>query len=500
MTLLTQRRVDDTQTALLSADAYWWRFCLLILALKFSLLALDPLPKLFMGDSGSYIWTALTGWMPPDRSFLYGYVIRWSSVWTGSLNSLMVIQVFVGAGTALVFASTCRLIFQLSPRLSYVFGILCNIDPLQLLWEHYVMTETISLFLYVVMLRYSFLYLRDRSVHDLALVQVLAVTLLSFRLSYLILVQVSTVVLPIMAFLPLAHSRFRGGSKAPSRTSIVKQISYHLLLSVLLMLVLHRGYQEINGALSHREPDYGYDTGLHLLAVWAPALKPEDAVDPRLAQVIAQGGEYHIERLGRRNSQRFTPGLLIDRWLKLEGDAKKANEIGKQTAMRALRRNSLQILYLAAQTFAQYWDLKDLRHYMRLDLGHADLTLEQCSMLAEHFHLATNGRIRGAPPTILQTYFLRSYLYCLLVMTAPLLAGASLLLRRTRTYCALVLLHATITLAVVTTFAPNPSVRYLQPVSLLTLLILAVYAKALSDRRLIRGALIISDIRKNDPV
>jgi hypothetical protein len=498
MTPPALRRVD-TQTAFLSADAYWWRFCLLILVLKFSLLALDPLPKFYMGDSGSYIWTALTGWMPPDRSFLYGYVIRWSSIWTESLNSLVVLQVFVGAGTALVFASTCRLIFQLSPRLSYFFGILCSIDPLQLLWEHYVMTETISLFLYVVMLRYSFLYLRDCRVRDLVLVQVLAVALLAFRLSYLILVQVSTVILPIMAFLPLAYARFRGDSKASSRTSIVKQVSYHLLLSMLLMLVLHRGYQEINGALSHREPDYGYDTGLHLLAVWAPALKPEDAVDPRLAQVIAQGGEYHIESLRGRNSQRFTPGLLIDRLLKLEGDAKKANEVGKQTAMRALRRNPLQILYLAAQTFAQYWDLKDLLHYMRLDLGHADLTLEQCSTLAEHFHLATDGRIRGAPPTILQTYFLKSYLYCLLVMTAPLLAGASLLLQRTRNYCALVLLHATITLAVVTTFTPNPSVRYLQPLSLLTLLILAVYAKALSDRRAIHGALVTGDVPKKDP-
>jgi len=500
MTQPTPRRVDDTQTALLSADAYWWRFCLLIFALKFFLFALDPLPKFYLGDSGSYIWTALTGWMPPDRSFLYGCVIRWSSIWTESLNSLMILQAFVGAGTALVFASTCRLIFQLSPRLSYVFGILCSIDPLQLLWEHYVMTETISLFLYVVMLRYSFLYLRDRRVRDLVLVQVLAVVLLSFRLSYLILVQVSTVILPIMAFLPLAYARFRGDSKAPSRTSIVKQVSYHLLLSMLLMLVLHRGYKEINGALSHREPDYGYDTGLHLLAVWAPALKPKDAVDPRLAQVIAQGGEYHIERLAKRNSQRFTPGFLVDRWLKLEGDAKKANEIGEQTAMRALRRNPLQILYLAAQTFGQYWHLKDLQHYMKLDLGQADLTREQCSMLAERFHLATDGRIRGAPPTILQIYFLRSYLYCLLVMTAPALAGASLLLRRTRNYCALVLLHATITLAVVTTFTPNPSVRYLQPVSLLTLLILAVYAKALSDRRAIHGALITGDIRKNDPV
>ena len=168
----------------------WWVFCLFIVSLKFFLLALDPLPKFYMGDSASYIWTALSGWIPPDRSFIYGYVIRWS-VWTESLTPLMILQVFVGAGTALVFTSICRSIFLFPLRLSYVFGIFCSIDPLQALWEHYVMTETISLFLYVVMLRYSFLYLRHRRVRDLVLLQALAVALLSFRLSYLILIQVS---------------------------------------------------------------------------------------------------------------------------------------------------------------------------------------------------------------------------------------------------------------------------------------------------------------------
>jgi hypothetical protein len=53
----------------------WWLFCALILAIKLLLLWLDPTPKLFMGDSGSYIWTALTGWIPGDRSYFYGYVV-----------------------------------------------------------------------------------------------------------------------------------------------------------------------------------------------------------------------------------------------------------------------------------------------------------------------------------------------------------------------------------------------------------------------------------------
>src|SRR6266853_883175 len=118
MTPPTPRRVEDTQTVLLSRDAYWWRFCFLIITLKFSLLALDPLPKMFMGDSGSYIWTALTGWMPEDRSFLYGYVIRWSSLWTGSLTSLLILQVFLGAFSLILVEFICLSVLGLALGLS----------------------------------------------------------------------------------------------------------------------------------------------------------------------------------------------------------------------------------------------------------------------------------------------------------------------------------------------------------------------------------------------
>src|SRR6267143_4502387 len=150
-------------------DAHWWLFCFLIVALNFLLLAFDPLPKLFMGDSESYLWTALSGWMPPDRSFLYGYVIRWSSLWTGSLTSLLILQAFLGAITSLLVALVCRSVLGLAPGLSYLFGVLCSLDPLQLVWERYVMTETVSLFFYALVLLFSFLYLKQRCLWQLEL-------------------------------------------------------------------------------------------------------------------------------------------------------------------------------------------------------------------------------------------------------------------------------------------------------------------------------------------
>jgi len=232
-----------------------------------------------------------------------------------------------------------------------------------------------------------------------------------------------------------------------------------------------------------REPAYLYATGLHLLAFWAPILVPADASDERLARIIEQGDEFDIKELTARNNQRFAPDYLVDRWQEVEPDGPRASQIAKETALRALRRNPLQVLHLAARTFAQYWNLKDLRHYARIDLGHNDLTLEQNSILAESFHLATDGRIIGVPPTVLQRYFLLSWPYCYFLLLSPILGVSALYLAREKQLALLLLLHLVIILAVTFTFAVAPSLRYLQPASVLTLLTVALCFRAFLNSR-----------------
>ena len=82
----------------------WWLFCALVLAMKLLLLWLDPTPKLFMGDSWSYIWTALKGWIPEDRSYFYGYLVRWLPAWPHSFTPLLVIQALASRATAITVA------------------------------------------------------------------------------------------------------------------------------------------------------------------------------------------------------------------------------------------------------------------------------------------------------------------------------------------------------------------------------------------------------------
>ena len=299
-------------------------------------------------------------------------------------------------------------------------------------------------------------------------------------MSYLLVVQVSTVLLPIIAFSPLLLERWRkrrgtrGDRVTPVRTTFV-----HLAASIVMMLLFHGAYKQVNGLITGREPAYLYATGLHLLAFWAPLLVPTDASDERLARIIEHGDEFDIKELTARNDQRFAEGHLVPRWQEEEPDVERANQIAKETALRVLRRDPLGVLRLAVQTFAQYWSVKDLRHYATIDLGHNDLTVEQRAMLADEFHFTTDGRIIGAPPTLLQRFFLLSWPYCYFVLLSPIMGASGLYLTREKPMALVLLLHLVIILAVTFTFSVAPSLRYLQPVSVLSLLAVAICLRAL---------------------
>src|SRR5882757_246175 len=218
----------------------WWLFCALIFAIKLLLLWLDPTPKLFLGDSGAYIWTALTGWIPSDRSYFYGYLVRWLAVWPHSFGPLLLSQMLVSAVTAIVFALICRRFFEMSNRLCFFFGLMCALDPCQLVWERYVMTETFSLLVYVLVLYWSLAYLRDRRLWQLAVVQALSVLLIGFRMSFLPVVQACTILLPLIAFARrgLPGLRNRSEAHAPVAGALTTGLM-HLIASITMMFVMH---------------------------------------------------------------------------------------------------------------------------------------------------------------------------------------------------------------------------------------------------------------------
>ena len=461
----------------------WWLFCVLIVAIKLLLLWLDPTPKLYMGDSGSYIRTALIGSIPRDRSYFYGYLVRRLAVWPHGFTPLLVAQALASGATAIVFALICSRFFEMSNRLSFLFGLLCALDPCQLVWERYVMTETFSLLVYVLVLYWSLAYLRDRRLWQLAIVQALSVLLIGFRMSFLPVVQACTILLPLIAFARcgLPALRKRSEARAPDGGVLTTGL-IHVIASIAMMFVMHGAYKYANGWLSKREPAYLYNAGEHLAAVWSPALEPSDATDSRFRDLIANGHQFKIDDLTLRNAQHFGEGLLIDRWRKIEKDRRNRDRLARETAMNALRRRRLQIAGLALKTYMGYWGIASIQSYAREDLGGGELTDEQLKVILEKFRFATVKLLPAQPFSLLQRYFLVGWPYYFILVVSPLTCALATWVSRQRAFVFLLFIQASILMVVITALSPQASVRYLQPVSMLTLLSIAICTDWLARR------------------
>lgn len=454
----------------------WVWFCLGILLVKVLFFALDPLPKFIIGDSAAYIQTAMTGWIPEARSYFYGYVIRWSSVGIESLNGLLVLQLLLSAMASIIAARIGRVIFQLSSAWACLLGLLCALDPLQLLYERYVMTEAISLFLYAALLHRSFLYIRDHRLRDLVFLQLISVLLIGFRMSYLILVQLNTILLPLLAFSgEIWRSLQRRGGETASRWQVFRIFGAHLLVSVLLMFLLHSGYKRANGWISHRPPAYLHATGVTLLAFLSPVLEPEDTSDPDLANLIRHGNELGLKDVHLRDNQRFSPGYLIDRFSRLHPERSGAERLAKEAALNALRRDPLGVARIAWQVYGDYWSVAAIKESAERDFCADNPPRDDfIALLARSFHLTLSKEV----PTnsVLQRYYVNAWPYYFVLLLAPFLALLATLFRSTRKYALLLFIHLSLIVTVSVTFGGH-SLRFFQPVSFATLLVIALLAK-----------------------
>src|SRR5262249_16684688 len=133
-----------------------------------------------------------------------------------------------------------------------------------------------------------------------------------------------------------------------SRLQFLKRAQFwrHFGVSLATMFLLDHAYQHANGLLSHREPSHLHDSGYFLLAACGPVLRPSDASDPRLAEIIKHGAEFGLGDISLRNAQRFAEGGIVDRWRRIENNRRKSNKIASQTALNALRREPLAVISL----------------------------------------------------------------------------------------------------------------------------------------------------------
>jgi hypothetical protein len=446
---------------------------IVLIAVKLIIFALDPAPLLFMGDSATHIETARRGYVPRERSYTYGLLVRALAVWPGTMATLVLAQVLASAMTAWLLALALVRFFSVRPAVAFAAAFCCCLDPLLIVHERFVLTETFAQTLFAAHVVCALWYLHRVDLVPLCIASLTGLFLLSFRTVYVPLILFNALFLPFLAVfrmpqvLPLANR--------------AKRCALHLGFSFLITTLLHAGYREWLGQMINTSPAYLPDGGLFLITAWAPIISPEDHVDPRTEQVIKEFTEEHfpLKDPSLYDFHRWNKDGLVHHLCRaFHGNYDATNQAAHQTAMNALRRDPKAVAWMGVQRYLKYLRiLHDPRYQLLGEQGAGtlltesflqdmkstfdwnDATIPSSMTPAKHYHLA------GTPWYFLLLHFPLVGLVSLISCRSPARAGALL-----------VFLNGTLQLIVILVLA-TPCIRFLCPLSFCVLIALGIIAE-----------------------
>jgi hypothetical protein len=238
-----------------------------VLAVKAIFLVLDAEPSFHFRESAVYLATAIGKWIPPGNSFVYGLLLRPVALWSRSLTSMVIMQAAL-SGIASWLVGVCLVRYFASGfTIAALCSLACAIEPLQLRAERYVLTECVATFVFAVFLVAIFSYLKTSSLSLLALIQILAVLLVTLRNSFVPAAWIASFLIPLvsrraMSFWRSSRSSIRHGLGGIKWISAVRFVLVPMLFSVILSQSLLFGYRRLYTELLRQQPAYPNRAGL----------------------------------------------------------------------------------------------------------------------------------------------------------------------------------------------------------------------------------------------
>ncbi len=450
--LPTQRSLDSSKW---SGNALC-HFIVIALAVKGALLIADPSPQIFLGDSGSYLYTALTGWIPPDRSFLYGFLIRWLSVTSGSLFSLVLSQVLASSVSAGLVGWMLRRFLATSKPFAVIATILCSLDPIQLMYERFVMAETFSLMATLFFVSSLLLFVDNGQQRYLVFASVAGLVAVALRISFLPAVVALSFSAPVIRF--FLKEPGQPISAKTRRTSFV----FSLALITVCHFSLYTGYKILNGRLSSAPPAYQYADGISLLSAWCPVMTSSDLQAVGLSGNILEGTAART--LESRRAHRWLSDGISAALDRQYADPLEANAVAKKLAFHILQRDPLGVAVLGVRTYLRGWQRNVIRNCIKEDTGaQRPIPPDLFQSLERHFHIAVDKR--GNQKTLSKSYFARGIQwYRILLLTPILLVITTGFARgRDRAFLLVVTIYASAILVTAAGLTVDNSIRYLHP-------------------------------------
>ena len=463
------------------ACLFWSSLVALVVGVKLTILALDGIPRVFLGDSGVYLFSSLTGSIPPDRSFTYGRVIRLLAGHGHDIGPVIAAAVMASAASALVLGAGLRLGFGVPYRLVAVGTMLVTVEPLWLAYERFIMTETLAGFCYALLVGGGVCYLkRPRMVLLIGLV-VGGVALLSLRLNAVFVTWIVALAAPLLAWRRLSS---HGRSVRPW---------LHVGVALLTVATTHTAYRLFYGYLQDGPAAYHYGGGRFALMFAAPLVTADDFPDVGVAGRILSDVKVPL-RLPRharyplhvRDAHGWTSDGIAAAIRRHSDSLLSADALARTVAEHAVARDPLGAFGLGLLTLRSYFDPTLTGAYdpsafavlVLPELGPTTLPRED-ELLAYRIGPASVG------PSLTRTWHVAGALYYPFILLCPLVAmlAAALCPRDDRPACMFVVVVSAATVVTGPFLAASTAIRYLHPLAWMNVFAVMLVAHGVTSRR-----------------
>jgi hypothetical protein len=435
---------------------------------------LDRNTYFLIGDSAVYLNSGINEHaIPVDRSFTYGfYLIHPLLKIFKSINSIFIFQSLLSIITSVVLSFIVRFAFGASYIVCFLAALLYSIEPINLMLQHFILTETVALFFFALLLATILIYISRQQITLLPVISFLAVIIVSFRTSFL------PVVLTLAATTPL----FGGWRGVKGQKNTIKQWKIrllHLLIAVGLTFSTQIAYKNWAGYVRGSDAAYGTGDGFFLLASWTPIVTKEDFPNPTLYNAVVGRIKFPLEGRSLRPGHRFSPDGLIFALIHFSNSEREANNIAQHIAYHAALRNPLGILRLGWETYLDFWNPTYMSNELSIERGRLEVDKELIDYFHDNFSEDISRKYLIDSP--IKRWFSSGIKWYHFILISPIIFILILFCPRKipREPILLFLICIIIFILASTLLVTEAVVRYLHPIAFLVVILLAVFTECL---------------------
>ncbi|PBJ82688.1 hypothetical protein CMZ84_11165 [Lysobacteraceae bacterium NML93-0399] len=314
--------------------------------------ALDHTLRVYMGDSMVYLQTAahLTG--TGGRSFLYGWVLRFTAFPFVMPESILVVQMAWSTLTCMALYVFTRYCLGAPFLHAALPACVLAAEPAQLFMERMVMAETLGLLAFVVTILVFSRYLATGSLRWYLLACLGGLAAAAFRTSYL------PVAIGLSVLAPLAHAFLPGriSSSGPHRLR-------QLVAAFVILLASHTAYTQAYGWATKYPPGYLAYTGMMRIGLVAPLIRAEHFEGTGVSGDILSEVKRPLDDHWQRGHHIWEADGL---WPAIQRHSDQPELVARTITRRAMLDDPLGLLDINIRTLGGYFD-RNRVHWRILD-------------------------------------------------------------------------------------------------------------------------------------